>query len=237
MIRIQAFYIPSYINPYLFERLLKLVDLDKQKKINQFILVKDSYRSLIGDIAIRVLVCQKYHINNNEIFYQYNKYNKPSIELNPPFFFNISHSGDWVVVISHTSEVGVDIEKIQDIDINISSKYFTNLEHQNLLSCKEKDRIQYFFDLWTLKESYIKFVGKGFSIPLNSFFIEKTCSEQFIIRSAYKNFDYIENVFFQQYILDNNYSLSACASTPNFPKNIETFTINDLTRLITRLEK
>ncbi|HDR7659974.1 MULTISPECIES: 4'-phosphopantetheinyl transferase family protein [Bacillus] len=237
MIKIQAFYIPSHINPYLFERLFKLVDLDKQKKINQFTSVKDSYRSLIGDIAIRLLVCQKYHISNNKIFYQYNKYNKPNIALNPPFFFNISHSGDWVVVISHTSEVGIDIEKIQDIDINISSKYFTYFEHQNLLSCKEEDRIPYFFDLWTLKESYIKFVGKGLSIPLNSFLIEKTCSEQFKIRNIHENFDNIENVFFKQYILDSNYSLSACAPTPNFPKDIEIFTIDDLKSLILRLEK
>ncbi len=74
--------------------------------------------------------------------------------------------------------VGVDIEKIRPIDFAIAERFFTASEYRLLMDTAEQERLQLFYTLWTLKESYIKFVGKGLSIPLDSFAIELLTPDQ-----------------------------------------------------------
>lgn len=103
--------------------------------------------------------------------------------------FNISHSGEFLLVamtntggkLSHRRklvsqevgvlQLGVDIEKSRaETDIgSIHHHYFSMLESSRLLTLDEADQREHFFDLWALKESYIKAVGKGLAIPLDSF--------------------------------------------------------------------
>ncbi|MDN3682230.1 4'-phosphopantetheinyl transferase superfamily protein [Vibrio tapetis subsp. quintayensis] len=98
--------------------------------------------------------------------------------------FNISHSGEYLLVAlvasdpskraltgSAAFQLGVDIEKSRaETDIgSIHHHYFSTLESSRLLTLDEADQREHFFDLWALKESYIKAVGKGLAIPLDSF--------------------------------------------------------------------
>ena len=65
-------------------------------------------------------------------------------------FFNISHSGDFVLLAVSDFEIGIDIEKIRDVDLKISDRCF-----EEKVSTKEE-----FFSMWTKKESIIKYLGK-----------------------------------------------------------------------------
>lgn len=63
-------------------------------------------------------------------------------------FFNLSHSHGVIMLgISHTP-IGVDIEKIRDIDF----KRFDFIDAED---------IDDFFEKWTERESYLKLVGSG----------------------------------------------------------------------------
>ncbi|MBJ7961304.1 4'-phosphopantetheinyl transferase superfamily protein [Bacillus cereus group sp. N28] len=175
----------------------------------------DINRTLIGDLLIRSLICQKYKINNEEIKFIYNEYGKPFVQNFSDFHFNISHSGEWVVCATANSNVGIDIERVSDIEaLKLANEFFSEEEFYDLSNMNSDEQINYFFDLWTLKESYIKTIGKGLYIPLNSFSVKKE-SRTLI---SYKNIP--QNFYFRQYNIEPNYKISACATRDELQNGI-----------------
>ncbi|EJR97188.1 phosphopantetheine-protein transferase domain protein [Bacillus mycoides] len=175
----------------------------------------DINRTLIGDLLIRSLVCQKYKMNNEEIKFIYNEYGKPFVQNFSDFHFNISHSGEWVVCATANSNVGIDIERVSDIEaLKLANEFFSEEEFYDLSNMNSDEQINYFFDLWTLKESHIKMIGKGLYIPLNSFSVKK--GSRTLI--SYTNIP--QNFYFRQYNIDPNYKISACATRDELPNEI-----------------
>jgi len=96
------------------------------------------------------------------------------VELSPfgkPFLpdgpcFNLSHSGDKVVLIIGRQEVGIDVELVTPYSWAVVQKVFTEAE-QAWLSGQGTDEA--FFRLWTGKEAIMKALGLGFRLPPESF--------------------------------------------------------------------
>lgn len=90
---------------------------------------------------------------------------KPGVAAPPGAIrFNLSHSGDCALIaIARGREVGVDVERIRplgELDTLIA-RYASPAERAVLAACPEDDRLRAFFDLWTLKEAYLKGCGDG----------------------------------------------------------------------------
>jgi 4'-phosphopantetheinyl transferase len=86
--------------------------------------------------------------------------------------FNLSHSGAVVMLaVTHDRLIGVDVEEVRPLkDMEpIARAHFTDEECAFVLRQEPSEREGAFFRCWTRKESYIKALGKGLSIPLNSF--------------------------------------------------------------------
>jgi 4'-phosphopantetheinyl transferase len=88
-----------------------------------------------------------------------------------PPHFNLSHSGAMVLVALAHHNIGVDVEKIRPLDDieSLVNSNFSPQERADVLGQHPSHREQAFFRHWTRKESYIKALGQGMSIPLNSF--------------------------------------------------------------------
>lgn len=87
-------------------------------------------------------------------------------------FFNLSHSnGRAVLAVSRTPELGVDIEFTgrKRRVAKIAHRYFADEEIQTLLALPDSAQQSRFYELWSLKEAYIKARGLGLAIPLRSF--------------------------------------------------------------------
>lgn len=80
--------------------------------------------------------------------------------------FNISHSDGMVVVaMARSGRVGIDIEKIRDVDVAEFSGHLPELA--NLPGNYDDDHVNLlFFDCWTRKEAVLKASGRGLSTPL-----------------------------------------------------------------------
>jgi len=95
---------------------------------------------------------------------------KPRIPERPDFHYNLSHSGKWVVIAYGGSPVGVDVERIRpDTKVRtVAARFFSPAEEAYVREIPEEscDR---FFEIWTGKESYIKYLGTGLKQDLRSF--------------------------------------------------------------------
>ncbi|MGF9967210.1 4'-phosphopantetheinyl transferase family protein [Bacillus rhizoplanae] len=216
MQEIYALKVPPYVEEESFHHLLTIVSEKKRKKIERMVRVEDKYRMLLGDVLIRYIASDIYNISPASIQFEYNEYGKPFFK-GGGFSFNLSHAGNWIVCIINDGPVGIDIEKIQPIDLSIAESFFSIDEWSDLYQkSSEIERLEYFFDLWTLKESYVKARGKGLSIPLNSFTIRKTDCSNITIRTNETQ----DAIFLRQYNLDSQYKLSVCSTVDNFPEEI-----------------
>ena len=92
---------------------------------------------------------------------------KPYLPDHPDFHFSISHSGTWAVLAWGDAPVGVDVEKL-DLTRPVEAlarRYFAPDEQQFIL----REGPEAFYQVWTAKESYVKKLGTGLYLPLNSF--------------------------------------------------------------------
>lgn len=102
-------------------------------------------------------------------------YGKPELvskQSDRPLCFNLSHSGDCMVLaVSRHPQLGVDLENASRNRRvgKIADRFFAPTEVAALLALPEAQQLERFYDLWTLKEAYIKARGLGLAIALDSF--------------------------------------------------------------------
>lgn len=111
--------------------------------------------------------------------FEYNGYGKPSLKpfeagKKPLLEFNLSHSKGQVMWAFARRAVGVDLECHRPLDdlLPLAERYFAEPERRALRETPAEQRLERFYHFWTLKEAFIKGVGQGLSMPLDSFAIE-----------------------------------------------------------------
>ncbi len=212
--------------------LLSRVEPTKEVRLRRFVRQEDKLRGLFADLLIRDLIMQRTGLKNEEIEFFTNQYGKPFLKGMDDVQFNLSHSGNWVVAVIDDQKVGIDIEQIQSIDLDIAKHYFSESEHKDLM--RHGDRLAYFFTLWSLKESYIKILGEGLSHPLNAFSI---CFKEDGEIMIYVEGKQLDNIFFTQYDVDPGYKMGICACHGNLPKHVNIVTQDQLIRKFTETEQ
>jgi 4'-phosphopantetheinyl transferase len=223
MVEIYSFKINNENEELFYSDLKPLISIKRQDIIKRFRKVDDAKRSILSEILIRMIIMKRFKLKNEEINFNSNCYGKPFFNGVEDFHYNISHSGDWIICAINNMEIGIDIEKIQPVDFEIAEQFFSKEEYYDLMRKKDMDRIEYFYELWTLKESYIKAIGKGLSIPLNSFSLSV---ENKIITLDNKNKEN-KDFYFKQYNIDSNYKMAVCCYKEEFCIDVTQFTVED----------
>ncbi|WP_220788111.1 4'-phosphopantetheinyl transferase family protein, partial [Bacillus paramobilis] len=177
-------------------------DLKKQE-IDAFRQKEDKQRSLLSnDMLMKLLTAS----TQQKVEIQKNKYGKKYLTSNE-IFFNISHSGNWILIGISNYTLGVDIERIEILDFISLSTFFSKPEQDYLKSVDTPRLKNEFYRIWTANESYVKFLGKGLSIPLNSFVVPLTKNDNLVLNLSR---DSRENSKIQSFFLED-YSISICS--------------------------
>ena len=161
-------YISDNLEKYDFYR--SLLNDEEKIRADRFYFGKDRNCFTIARALLKIFLSEYLNVNPGQINFIYNQYGKPLIDYD--LKFNISHSAD-IIIFAFTlkNEIGIDIEFMKK---NIKYKelikrFFSKKEIEDFLSLDEKYQKAAFFNGWSRKEAYIKAIGKGLSIPLDSF--------------------------------------------------------------------
>lgn len=166
MMKLYRININNLDDPLGNKELLNQIDEIRRKKIMRYHMPDDRKRSLAAGIII------KHILNENGLSENSLSCSENGKPLADGLFFNVSHSGNYVVGVVSDCEVGCDIEKVSSAPMKVAQHYFSPAESEYMNSEPDKDRA--FFTIWTLKESYMKMTGQGLSLALDSFEILKT---------------------------------------------------------------
>lgn len=156
------------------------------------------------------------------MLFEYNKYGKPFLIIESDYFFNLSHSSSAVVCITDNQQVGIDVELIKPIDIKGFKKVFSPDELVYIM--KQKNKFKGFYEIWTAKESFLKMLGKGLTVPLLSFSIHEGDNNLFKIRQPYFKCD----PFLKTYHVSDDYIICACSIRKELPNKVNEISFSDL---------
>ncbi|WP_228768385.1 4'-phosphopantetheinyl transferase family protein [Shewanella sp. TC10] len=161
---------------------------DEVKKVDRFIQQSSREQGLMVRGYLRSVLSHFASVEPDEWQFEYGEKGKPKLTAaqfaQTGLHFNLSHSGDWLLIgVVNTNgaaqqqteiELGVDIERRRETTNihSILNHYFSKPEEAALLALPEKQQRERFFDLWSLKESYIKAKGLGLALSLKSFAFE-----------------------------------------------------------------
>jgi len=180
------------------ENNLMLMPDERQQRYHKFRQVKDKKLCVIAYALLCFGLKQLYGIEGR-LEFQYNQYGKPYIKEYPNIFFSISHTDGLALCAISDAEIGADCEKIGNYDDGVAKMISSTNEYEYLNKTNDKNRM--FFKLWTLKESYIKAIGMGLSMPLNSFEFELDTSTNNYTLKEYN----LKNITYKDF-----YSISFC---------------------------
>ncbi|MGC5774776.1 4'-phosphopantetheinyl transferase family protein [Paenibacillus pabuli] len=224
MITIRVLQVPGELPEAYWNLFLSHVSEERRGQASRFVHLADAYRSVLGELLTRVTLRQLTGLKPVELSFTRNQYGKPSLSLSnyADVQFNVSHSGDWIALISGgDADLGVDVEKIAPIDMKIAERFFSLTESQFLAAGPAEMQLETFYRLWTLKESYIKAVGMGLSMPLDSFSMIRNADGDWHSPEA-------ASYRFLSLRLDHEHMLAACSTGEELPIQPDFITIEEL---------
>lgn len=122
--------------------------------------------------VLRTVLSRYVGVAPEHVSFEYSSLGKPYIN-NRSLHFNLSHSGDLVfLVVSEEFELGADVEEIRCVPegTSIANRWFTKQEAEWICSFDYKaHNSAAFLRCWVIREAFVKAVGFGLMLPLDSF--------------------------------------------------------------------
>ncbi|MCH5209275.1 MAG: 4'-phosphopantetheinyl transferase superfamily protein [Oscillospiraceae bacterium] len=131
----------------------------------------------------------------------YGEQGKPALAGHPGVYFNISHADGISAVVVSENECGIDCEPVRKYNPKVVRRVCSEAEQAMLRAASESERDRLFFRLWTLKEAYVKALGKGLSFPMRK--------AVFLFDGDRIKTD-ISDCTFTQYIIDSELIVAVC---------------------------
>lgn len=149
-----------------YQQAFSMVGEDRQEKTEKMIRRIDKARSLAAGLLLHYALEQEDGVRWNGRCW-FKEHGKPMLPKELGLYYNLSHSGDYVLCAVSDRETGADIQRHGKRADRLAERFFHPEELAYLKEAKDKE--QRFYDLWCLKESCVKWTGRGLGMGLDSF--------------------------------------------------------------------
>lgn len=211
---------------------LSLLDPAVQTRILRYRKETDRLRSLASQLLLYHAFCKSNKSPDKKNFLiSYGPFGKPSFKDYPACNFSLSHSGSYAVCVftEDTAPVGIDIQEYRSLNRNkIRARFYTDLEK------KQAESAEMFFRIWSAKEAYMKYTGKGFSEGFDTFSV---LPESAIVVCS--DSDSRPLAYLQEPLILPGYSCSLCTSLRVIPGSVSVCELSedDLINMLACSEK
>lgn len=158
--------------PLSFAAAEALLSEDEKARGQSFVTAPLRQRFVAGRARLRSLLGEHLGRDPSTLVFAENAFGKPRLADHPSMHFSLSHSGGQAVLaVSDQREIGIDIERVRPLEhLDLARRYFHPNEVAAIDGVRAPDaQLLAFFRIWTLKEAVVKAIGKGLSIPLDTF--------------------------------------------------------------------
>lgn len=170
--------------------------------------------SVYAHRLLKELLAGELGTNADKLRFSKHEQGKPYLSSHPQIHFNISHSFIYLAIAISNAPIGIDVEKIRTRNYQaVLSRYFASSETEYILSLPLEQQNKAFIQLWTLKESFLKYKGCGIANNIQNYPIEMNYEKKAFQMA--KNTK--ENVFFDSRYIGKEYYMSICSPLREIP--------------------
>jgi 4'-phosphopantetheinyl transferase len=136
-----------------------IINAGEKARAKRYLQLRDKNRFIISRAALRIILAGYLNQLPASIEFEIGANKKPFVK-NTPVHYNVSHSGDWILIGVANTLIGADVEQVDSAFAyhDIITEYFSPDEINYIA---EADNHFRFFLLWTRKEALTKATAKG----------------------------------------------------------------------------
>jgi len=169
------------------EELTDLLSADEMERAQRFRSSALWRRFVVRRGFLRLLIADACGVSPVAVRLGADGYGKPYLRTpSHPLRFNVSHSDDLALFAftSAAAFIGIDVESCRAVEDReaIVSRFFAVEERAALARVPSGQRDLAFLQCWTRKEAYVKALGPGLSVPLNSFAVSIGAGRPTVLR-------------------------------------------------------
>lgn len=169
---------------------------------------------LISRVLVKTVLADKLGISPHQVNIQLHPNGKPFVQSSKAVYFNLTHSADVIILaVTEEGEIGVDIEQVdREFEWMRVDSVLAPIEIEWIKENELTDPFnvyQRFFQIWTLKEAYIKCTGEGMSRHLKKLNFH-VLPEHIQFLDSTNDAQKTEEYYFESYIYDCDFIFSIC---------------------------
>ena len=160
-----------------YARLASYLSADELLRAERFVFARDRHHFTVARGRLRELLGMYLKTPPESVQFQTAQYGKLSLPGDAKIRFNLTHScGLALYGLAMERELGIDVERMRSefATEDIAERYFSMAERNELKGLRAETRTAAFFLCWTRKEAYVKALGGGLQISLDSFDVSVT---------------------------------------------------------------
>lgn len=155
MYRIYIYHDVAHFRESDFEKACAILSQARIEKAKAYFHAKDRNQSVITALLLQFALRDAYSITEKPVM-RYGQYGKPMLQGENMPYFNISHCDLAVACAVSDQSIGIDVEPYASYSDEVANEVCNESEFAYV-----KNKPDRFAELWTRKESFMKYKGNG----------------------------------------------------------------------------